>query len=110
MKYFKKISAASLILFSAIAFGADNTGKVTGLSLASTAEGTLRAGTVQFSIEGGLSTASCDQTYTAILKEDTHLISLLLMAKSQNRPVRVYLDVNNKYYQDRCMVNYLEMD
>jgi hypothetical protein len=43
-----------LLAFSGAVLVSVNTGKVTGVSMASTVAGTYRAGTVQFSIEGGL--------------------------------------------------------
>lgn len=109
MKYIDGIIGVSLLVFSSVVLAASSTGKITKVSMASTVGGTSRAGTVQFSIEGGFGIANCNQTYAAILKEDTHMVSLLLLAKSQDKPIEVFLDVNNKYLQDRCAVNFLDI-
>ena len=47
----------------------------------------------------------------AIANEDSHLISLLLMAKAQDKEIEVHLDSQSsgKYYSNRCLVTYLEI-
>ena len=98
-----------LSFLSANTLAARNTGQVLEVSFASTVATTVRPGTVQFSIQGGFSWANCNQEYAAIAKEDSHLISMLIAAKAQNKAIEVQLDSNSKYYSDRCLVSYLEM-
>lgn len=109
MKYFK-IIFISLIFISPSVFAAGDIGQLLELSFASKVASTVRPGTAQFSIEDGFNQADCNQSYAAISNEDTHLISMLIAAKAQNKAVEVHLDSNNKYYQDRCLVNYLEIN
>ncbi len=95
-----------LLLFSNYCIASD-TGLVTYMSFASNITQTVRPGTVQFSIQGGFSQVNCNATYAAVAKEDSHLMSLILSAQAQNRSIEVSLDEDSKYYQDRCLVNYL---
>ena len=104
-----KIFIVLLSIISVNTLAAGNTGKVLEVSFASTIANTVRPGTVQFSIQGGFSWASCNQEYAAIAKEDSHLISLLIAAKAQDKAIEVHLDSGSKYYSDRCLVSYLEM-
>lgn len=109
MKVFVYFIGLFLFLCSSSAFSSSSTGNITKISFASSIASTSRPGSVQFSLNGGFNTSGCNQTYAAISKEDTHLISLLLMAKAQNKSVEVFLDTNSKYFSDRCLVNYLEL-
>jgi hypothetical protein len=74
-------------LLSEVVISGANSGKITYLSFASPVASSVRPGSAQFSIEGGFSLGDCDLTYAAIAKEDTHLISLLLMAMSQGQKI-----------------------
>lgn len=105
----KKIFVLIILLSGSCVFASD-TGLATNISFASSISNTVRPGTAQFSIQGGFSEAECNDTYAAIAKEDSHLISLLLSAHAQNKPVEVFLDSTNKYYGDRCLVSYIEID
>ncbi len=108
MKFF--LLAIAIFICANTAF-ADDKGKVNYMSLASNIAATVRSGTVQFSIEGGFQHAhsDCNKDYAAISGEDPHLISLILMAKAQDKEIEVYLDHTNTYYLDRCLVSYIEL-
>ena len=98
------------LLFSTGVLAGSSTGQILEISFASSIATTTRPGTAQFSIEGGFeATGDCNQNYAAISNEDTHLISLLLMAKAQNKEIEVFLDSTNKYHTNRCLVNYIEL-
>ena len=98
------------VFLSDFAHAAGDIGKINYLSLASNVAKTVRPGTVQFSIVGGFLKAptGCNKDYAAVSGEDQHLISLLLMAKAQEKEIEVHLDSTNKYYSDRCLVSYIE--
>jgi len=92
----KFIKVVFLLVISNLVFADANIGIVTEVSFASIST-TIRPGSAQFSIAGGFSVfGDCDQTYAAIAKEDTHLLSLLLMAKAQGNEVEIHLNANNK--------------
>jgi len=98
------------MLVSSYSYGGGSVGKIIEMSLASKVAATVRPGTTQFSISGGFENApsSCDKTWAAIANEDTHLVSLLLMAKAQDLQIEVHLDSTNEYYSGRCLVSYIE--
>jgi|GEM_PF-6967631 len=92
-----------LCISTNLAFSNSTTGKITTINFASTIADTSRPGSAQFSIEGGFTTPGYNSTYAAIAKEDTHLISLLLMAKAHDKTINVFLDATSKYLHDRCL-------
>lgn len=47
---------------------------------------------VQFKIEGSFTHSDCDNTWAGIRKNDNHLISALLTARTADQTVQVYLD------------------
>jgi hypothetical protein len=59
---------------------------------------------VQFKIEGNFNNATCDNTWAGIRKVDNHLVSALLAARAADKVVQVYLDSNDKYFAERCVV------
>lgn len=105
------IYVVSVLLFigSNEAFSSAATGKITRVSFASAVASTSRPGSAQLSIQGGFKTPGCNTGYAAVSKDDTHLISLLLMAKAQDKVVTIFLDASAKYFGDRCLVNYIEL-
>ncbi len=107
----KSTLLAAVLLISANLSFAGDTGKVNYMSFASSKALTVRPGTAQFSIVGGFPNAQgdCNKDYTAVSGEDSHLISLLLMAKAQDKEIEVHLDPTNTYYSDRCLVSYIEL-
>ena len=103
------IAALFMLCFSVSSYAA-NSGVIQEISFASNVAETVRPGTAQFSIEGGFSEfGDCNKTYAAIDHADHYLISLLLTAKTKNMAVEVHLDKNRKYFADRCLVAYLEI-
>ncbi len=93
------------------AFSAGDTGKINYISFASNTAVTVRPGTAQFSIVGGFPGAhsECNKDYAAVSGDDQHLISLLLMARAQDKEIEIHLDSTSKYYSDRCLVSYIEL-
>lgn len=106
MKFFAIM--LSIFLTPLFASAAD-AGKIVLLSFGSNTAQTVRPGTAQFQIAGGFSENGCNGSYAAITGSDTHLVSLLLSAQAQDKEVTVFLDSNSKYYDDRCLVSYLEV-
>ena len=111
----KLLTVALLLLPFSLAFGAGSKGKVYELSMATNMQGpTVRAGSTQFRIEGGFDQApeGCDKVYAAIAPEDSHMVSLLLMAQAQDLEVIVHLNhlSDGEYYSGRCYVSYLSLD
>ena len=117
----KLFIVAFLMLPFTLAFGEASKGTIFELSMATNMEGptdtagpTVRKGTTQFRIEGGFDQApdGCSKVYAAVSGNDTHMISLLLMAEAQGLEISVHLNHldNGKYYSDRCYVSYLSLD
>ena len=103
-----------LSLFSLLVSGsiqAADTGLIDHVSFASTVTvaSNFRPGTAQFEIVGGFTQQGCNNRYAAISNEDSHLISLLLSAQAQGKPVEVHLDPTKQYYSDRCLVSFLAL-
>lgn len=64
---------------------------------------------VQLQIAGGFGGAdfpSCNTTFAAIRKVDTHLVAAVTAAHLAGKPVSVYLNPNDSYFpsQNRCVI------
>jgi len=94
----KKIFLLFSLLFSAAyAFSADGNGKIIDLIMASK-KFSAHPDVAQFTIEGGFSNSSCNEHFAAVRKEDEHLVSLLLAAKLAEKPIEVFLNSADIYY------------
>ncbi|PKG37030.1 hypothetical protein [Psychromonas sp. Urea-02u-13] len=107
---FKLISLALTVIgftYAGTAFSA-NSGLITRIGFSGQGH-TSHPNVVQFEIAGGFSSGTCNTTYAAIRKEDSHLVSFALAAHMAKQEIVVYLDETDIYYSSgsRCTILFM---
>ncbi|MGR6870982.1 hypothetical protein ACU6U9_01445 [Pseudomonas sp. HK3] len=101
----KNILTSILLLVSLESFAA-NSGIITSLGAAGT-DSLSHKDIFQLTIEGGFNSGDCNSTFAAIRKDDTHLISLAMMAYATKTPVSIFLKETDIYHapDNRCTIH-----
>jgi hypothetical protein len=107
MTLFKKLISLSLLTSAPFCFSANN-GLITQLNFAGETMGS-HPNIVQVQIAGGFEGGTCNNQTAAIRKTDEHLISAVLAAYAMGKPIEVYLDQSDIYFQgnNRCRISYV---
>ena len=87
---------------------AANEGRITSMAFAGEGMGS-HPDIVQVQIEGGYDFGNCNKTLAAIRKSDEHLISAATAAYVADKPIKVWLEQGDIYYENdnRCTISYV---
>jgi hypothetical protein len=85
---------------------AANQGRITGIHFAGQSY-VPHPNVVQMTLEGGFGEGTCNTGLAAIRAADKHLVSLALAAYAAGFPVHVSLDQSDRYFDNRCVINYI---